>query len=76
MILHLLQWYLLIGCVAMGINITIISASDIASRTDGKENDELRLLTFIGLIVSYFIWPYYISAWIKDIRVFMKKITK
>ena len=72
MILHLLQWYLLIGCVVMGIAILLILVSGNGAWTLCEENDESRADVFIGMVISYFIWPYYVIMCVKAI----KEITK
>lgn len=72
MILHLLQWYLLIGCVVMGISILTILIFGSGARTFCEENDESRADIFIGIVILYFIWPYYVIMCVKA----TKKITK
>lgn len=79
MILHLLQWYLLIGCVVMGIAILLIlvSGNDAwALYEEYEENDESRADVFIGMVISYFIWPYYVITYVKVIKTLTKEITK
>lgn len=70
MILHLIQWYLLIGCVVMGITILLISGS--GAWTFCEENDESRADIFISMVISYFIWPYYVIMCVKAIKEIMK----
>lgn len=70
MILHLIQWYLLIGCVVMGITILLISGS--GTWTFCEENDESRADIFISMVISYFIWPYYVIMCVKAIKEIMK----
>lgn len=72
MILHLIQWYLLIGCVVMGIVILLILVYGNGARALCEENDESRADIFIGMVISYFIWPYYVITCVKVI----KEITK
>lgn len=79
MILHLLQWYLLIGCVVMGIAILLILVSGNgawALYEEYEENDESRADVFIGMVISYFIWPYYVITYVKVIKTLTKEITK
>jgi hypothetical protein len=68
MILHLIQWYLLIGCVVMGIAILLILVSGNGAWTLCEENDESRADVFIGMVISYFIWPYYVITYVKVIK--------
>lgn len=72
MILHLLQWYLLIGCVVIGIIILLTLISGSGAWTFCEENDESRADIFISMVISYFIWPYYVIMCVKAI----KEITK
>nr|DAZ19819.1 MAG TPA: hypothetical protein [Caudoviricetes sp.] len=82
MILHLLQWYLLIGCVVMGIAILLILVSGNGAWAlyeeyeEYEENDESRADVFIGMVISYFIWPYYVITYVKVIKTLTKEITK
>ncbi len=83
MILHLLQWYLLIGCVVMGIAILLILILILVSGNGAwalyeeyEENDESRADVFIGMVISYFIWPYYVITYVKVIKTLTKEITK
>lgn len=76
MILHLLQWYLLIGCVVMGITILLTLISGNGAWTLCEENDESRADAFIGMVISYFIWPYYVITYVKVIKTLIKEITK
>lgn len=76
MILHLLQWYLLIGCVVMGITILLILVSGNGAWALYEENDESRADVFIGMVISYFIWPYYVITYVKVIKTLTKEITK
>lgn len=78
MILHLIQWYLLIGCVVMGIAILLILilVSGNGAWTLCEENDESRADAFIGMVISYFIWPYYVIMCVKVIKTLIKEITK
>ena len=81
MILHLLQWYLLIGCVVMGIAILLIlilvsGNGAWALYEENEENDESRADVFIGMVISYFIWPYYVITYVKVIKTLTKEITK
>ena len=76
MILHLLQWYLLIGCVVMGIAILLILVSGNGAWALYEENDESRADVFIGMVISYFIWPYYVITYVKVIKTLTKEITK
>ena len=72
MILHLIQWYLLIGCVVIGITILSILVSGSGAWTFCEENDESRADIFISMVISYFIWPYNVIMCVKAI----KEITK
>lgn len=76
MILHLLQWYLLIGCVVMGITILSILVSGSGAWRLCEEDDESRADAFIGMVISYFIWPYYVITYVKVIKTLIKEITK
>ena len=76
MILHLLQWYLLIGCVVMGITILLTLISGSGAWIFLEENDESRADIFIGMVISYFIWPYYVIMCVKVIKTLIKEITK
>lgn len=76
MILHLIQWYLLIGCVVMGIAILLILVSGNGAWTLCEENDESRADVFIGMVISYFIWPYCVITYVKVIKILIKEITK
>ena len=76
MILRLLQWYLLIGCVVMGIAILLILVSGSGAWALCEEDDELRADTFIGMVISYFIWPYYVITCVRIIKALIKGITK
>lgn len=76
MILHLLQWYLLIGCVVMGITILSILVSGSGAWTFCEDDDESRADAFIGMVISYFIWPYYVITYIKVIKTLIKENTK
>ena len=72
MILHLIQWYLLIGCVVMGIAILLILVFGNGAWTFCEENDESRADAFIGTVISYFIWPYYVIICVKAIKEIIK----
>ena len=76
MILYLIQWYLLIGCVVMGITILLILVSGNGAWLFCEENDESRADSFIGMVISYFIWPYYVITYVKVIKALIKEITK
>ena len=76
MILHLLQWYLLIGCVVMSITTLLVLVSDSVAWTLCEEDDESRADIFIGMVISYFIWPYYVITYVKVIKTLIKEITK
>lgn len=76
MILHLIQWYLLIGCVVMGITILLTLIYGSGAWTFCEENDESRADVFIGMVISYFIWPYYVITYVKVIKTLIKEITK
>lgn len=76
MILHLLQWYLLIGCVVMGITILLTLISGSGAWTLCEEDDESRADAFIGMVISYFIWPYYVITYVRIMKALIKGITK
>ena len=76
MILRLLQWYLLIGCVVIGIAILLILVSGSGAWTLCEEDDELRADAFIGMVISYFIWPYYVITYVRIMKALIKGITK
>ena len=76
MILRLLQWYLLIGCVVMGITILSILVSGSDAWTLCEEDDESRADAFIGMVISYFIWPYYVITYVRIMKALIKEITK
>ena len=76
MILRLLQWYLLIGCVVMGITILSILVSGSGAWTLCEEDDESRADAFIGMVISYFIWPYYVITYVRIMKALIKGITK
>lgn len=76
MILHLLQWYLLIGCVVMGITILLILVSGSGAWAFCEEDDESRADAFIGIVISYFIWPYYVITYVRVMKALIKEITK
>lgn len=76
MILHLLQWYLLIGCVVMGITILLVLVSGNGAWALCEENDESRADAFIGMVISYFIWPYYVITYVRNMKALIKGITK
>ena len=76
MIVHLIQWYLLIGCVVMGITILLTLISGSGAWTLCEENDESRADAFIGMVISYIIWPYYVITYVKVIKTLIKEITK
>lgn len=76
MILHLLQWYLLIGCVVMGITILLTLISGSGAWTLCEEDDESRADAFIGMVISYFIWPYYVITYVRIMKALIKEITK
>ena len=76
MILHLIQWYLLIGCVVMGIAILLILVSGNGAWTLCEENDESRADAFIGMVISYFIWPYYVITYVKVIKTLLLTLRK
>jgi hypothetical protein len=76
MILHLIQWYLLIGCVVMGITILLILVSGSGAWTLCEEDDESRADAFIGMVISYFVWPYYVITYVKVIKILIRGITK
>lgn len=70
MILHLLQWYLLIGCVVAGILIiTIIIAS---TQTDFDKDN----FGMVETILLFILWPYFlivgISSFIRGVKKGMK----
>lgn len=54
MILHLLQWYLLIGCVVAGILIICII---IASTQMDFDEDKFGMVETILLVI---LWPYFL----------------
>ena len=76
MILHLIQWYLLIGCVVMGITILLILVSGSGTWTLCEEDDESRADAFIGMVISYFVWPYYVIIYVRTMKALIKEITK
>lgn len=76
MILHLIQWYLLIGCIVMSITILSILVSGSGAWTLCEEDDESRADAFIGMVISYFIWPYYVITYVRIMKVLIKEITK
>lgn len=76
MILHLIQWYLLIGCVVMSITILSILVSGSGAWTLCEEDDESRADAFIGMVISYFIWPYYVITYVRIMKALIKEITK
>lgn len=76
MILHLLQWYLLIGCIVMGITILSILVSGSGAWILCEEDDESRADAFIGMVISYFIWPYYVITYVRIMKALIKEITK
>ena len=76
MILHLIQWYLLIGCVVMGITILLILVSGSGAWTLCAEDDESRADAFIGMVISYFVWPYYVIIYVRTMKALIKEITK
>lgn len=76
MILHLIQWYLLIGCIVMGITILSILVSGSGAWTLCEEDDESRADAFIGMVISYFIWPYYVITYVRIMKALIKEITK
>jgi hypothetical protein len=76
MILHLIQWYLLIGCVVMGITILLILVSGSGAWTLCEEDDESRADAFIGMVILYFVWPYYVIIYVRTMKALIKEITK
>ena len=76
MILHLLQWYLLIGCVVMGITILLTLISGSGAWTLCEKDDESRADAFIGMVISYFLWPYYVITYVRIMKALIKGITK
>lgn len=76
MILHLIQWYLLIGCIVMSITILSILVSGSGAWTLCEEDDESRADAFIGMVISYFIWPYYVITYVRIMKALIKEITK
>ena len=76
MILHLIQWYLLIGCVVMGITILLILVYGSGAWTLCEEDDESRADAFIGMVISYFVWPYYVIIYVRTMKALIKEITK
>lgn len=70
MILHLLQWYLLIGCVVAGI--LIISIIIASTQTNFDEN-KFGMVETILLVI---LWPYFliigISSFIYGVKEGMK----
>lgn len=76
MILHLIQWYLLIGCVVIGITILLILVSGSGAWTLCEEDDESRADAFIGMVISYFVWPYYVIIYVRTMKALIKEITK
>lgn len=70
MILHLIQWYLLIGCVVAGILIIVVIAS--STQTDF---DECKF-GMVETILMVILWPYFliigISSFIRGVKKGMK----
>lgn len=70
MILHLLQWYLLIGCVVAGILIIVMI---IASTQTDFDKDKFGMAESISLVI---LWPYFlivgISSFIRGVKKGMK----
>lgn len=70
MILHLIQWYLLIGCVVAGI-LTIVMI--IASTQTDFDEDKFGMVESISLVI---LWPYFlivgISSFIRGVKKGMK----
>lgn len=66
MILHLLQWYLLIGCVVAGI---LIIASTQTDFDEGK-------FGMVETILTVILWPYFlivgVSSFIRGVKKGMK----
>lgn len=70
MILHLIQWYLLIGCVVAGILIIVmIIASTQMDFDEGK-------FGMVETILTVILWPYFlivgISSFIRGVKKGMK----
>lgn len=70
MILHLLQWYLLIGCVVAGILIVVIMIT--STQTDFDEGK----FGMVETILTVILWPYFlivgISSFIRGVKKSMK----
>lgn len=70
MILHLIQWYLLIGCVAAGILIIVIIIA--STQTDFDEGK----FGMVETILMVILWPYFlilgISSFIRGVKKGMK----
>ena len=54
MILHLIQWYLLIGCVVAGILIMVVI---IASTQTDFDEDKFGMVETILMVI---LWPYFL----------------
>ena len=54
MILHLIQWYLLIGCVVAGILIIVVIIA--STQTDFDE----RKFGMVETILMVILWPYFL----------------
>ena len=70
MILHLIQWYLLIGCVVAGILIIVMI---IASTQTDFDEGKFRM---VETILTVILWPYFlivgISSFIRGVKKGMK----
>lgn len=70
MILHLIQWYLLIGCVVAGILIMVVIIA--STQTDFDE----RKFGMVETILMVILWPYFliigISSFIRGAKKGMK----
>lgn len=70
MILHLIQWYLLIGCVVAGISIIVVIIA--STQTDFDE----RKFGMVETILMVILWPYFliigISSFIRGVKKGMK----
>lgn len=66
MILHLIQWYLLIGCVVAGILIIVITIA--STQTDFDEGK----FGMVETILTVILWPYFlivgISSFIRGVK--------
>lgn len=67
MILHLLQWYLLIGCVVAGILIVVIM---IASTQTDFDEDKFGM---VETILTVILWPYFLIVGIASFISGVKK---